>query len=334
MTDTPWHLTAPSFAEIEDAARGIAGVCRITPLLESPPLNARLGGRLLLKAEGLQRTGSFKMRGAYNRLRQLTDDERKRGVVAYSSGNHAQAVAAAAQLVGTRAVIVMPADAPRVKIENTRTHGAEIVLYDRHTEDRVAIFRRLAEERGLTMVPPYEDRRIVAGQGTLGREIVQQAAAMGAHLDALLVCCSGGGLTAGCAIALEALSPATQIFTVEPAGFDDTARSLASGSRVANDPAARSICDSALVDTPGEFTFSINHRLVTRGLVVTDADAVAAMAVAFREGLVVEPGGAIALAAVLNGAYPLKGRTAAVTLSGSNVDLGTALDLFRKYPLT
>ncbi len=332
MSDVPWHLAPPTYDDIEAAAAALAGVCRVTPLLASARVDAMVGGRLLVKAEGLQHTGSFKLRGAYNRLRLLDDDERARGVIAYSSGNHAQAVAAAAAMVGTRATLVMPQDAPRVKIDKTRALGAEVVLYDRHREDRVAITDRLATERGLVLVPPYEDRRIIAGAGTLGREIVGQAREQGVALDALLVCCSGGGLTAGCATAVAALSPGTRVYTVEPVGFDDTARSLQSGVRESNDPAARSICDGAVVQTPGALTFSINSRLVAGGLVVSDADAVRAMALAFREfGVVVEPTGAMALAAVTGGAFPLEGRTVAVTLSGANVDLDAAMELFRAH---
>ena len=292
-----------------------------TPLLESPLLDARVGGRLLVKAEMLQRTGSFKWRGAMNRLLQLSDDERRRGVVAFSSGNHGQAVAAAARRVGTSAVVVMPADAPRMKVERTRAHGAEVVLYDRLRDDREAIGRRLAAERGLVLVPPFDDPMIAAGQGTLALEVARQASDLGARLDAFLVPCSGGGLAAGCALALERESPGTRVYTVEPAGFDDMARSLASGRRVENRPGGRSICDALLAAAPGEMTFEVSRSRLAGGLVVTDEQVQDAMAAAFDAlKVVVEPGGAVALAAVLSGALDCRGKTVAVVLSGGNVD--------------
>ncbi|WP_052402804.1 threonine ammonia-lyase [Muricoccus aerilatus] len=324
IATTPWHLAPPSFEEIEEAAGRIRGVLVETPLLESERLNARLGGRLLVKAEGLQRTGSFKARGAWNRLSVLSAEERARGVVAFSSGNHAQAVAWAGRRLGIGTVVIaMPADAPAAKIERTRGWGAEVVLYDRATEDREALGRRLAEELGLILVPPYDDRRVIAGAGTLGREVAQQAAAMGATPEALLVCCAGGGLTAGCALALETLLPAARVFAVEPVGFDDTARSLAAGTRLGNAPGTTSICDAVLAPMPGALTFSINAPRLGGGLVVSDSEALAAMRVAFEEfGLVVEPGGAVALAAALFERLPVAHRTVAVALTGANVDAG------------
>ena len=322
--DSPHDL--PTFADIEDAARHIAAACIVTPLLESAVINARVGGRVLVKAEGLQRTGSFKMRGAYNRMRLLSADELARGVVAYSSGNHGQAVAATARLLGTTATVVMPADAPRTKAEKTRALGAEVVFYDRQRDDRVAIGRRLAEERGLTMVPPFENRFVMAGAGTVALETVRQAEAMGASIDALIACCSGGGLAAGCGLVMRALVPHGEMFAAEPVGFDDTARSLAAGHRVSNAPGAISICDSVLAPTPGELTFEINREHLTGALSVTDDEVIEAMRTAFRDlGLVAEPGGSVALAAVLAGRLPLEGRTVAVTLSGSNIDLASAL---------
>lgn len=323
-TPAPWHLTAPSFAEIEEAAGRIRGVLVETPLLESERLNARLGGRLLVKAEGLQRTGSFKARGAWNRLSLLSAEERAHGVVAFSSGNHAQAVAWAGHRMGIDTVVIaMPADAPAAKIERTRGWGAEIVLYDRATEDREAVGRRLATERGLILVPPYDDRRVIAGAGTLGLEVARQAEAIGAVPEALLVCCAGGGLTAGCALALETLLPAARVFAVEPEGFDDTARSLAAGTRLGNAPGAFSICDAVQAPMPGVLTFAINASRVGGGLVVSDAEVLVAMRVAFEEfGVVVEPGGAVALAAALSGRLPVADRTVAVALTGANVDPG------------
>lgn len=315
----------PTFADIEEAARHIGAACIVTPLLESPVLNDRIGGRLLVKAEGIQRTGSFKMRGAYNRMRLLTADERARGVVAYSSGNHGQAVAACARLLGTTATVVMPADVPRTKVDKTRAWGAEVVFYDRQKDDRVAIGKRLAAERGLTLVPPFEDRYVMAGAGTVALETVQQAAAMGATLDAMIACCSGGGLAAGTGLVIRTLVPGAQVLAAEPVGFDDTARSLAAGTRVSNAPGLTSICDSVLAPMPGELTFEVNRVHLTGAVAVTDAEVVEAMRTAFRDlGLVAEPGGSVALAAVLSGRYDARGRTVAVTLSGSNVDLEAA----------
>lgn len=322
MKQTPWHLQSPTFAEIEQAAARIHGVLRETPLLESERLNRRLGGRLLVKAEGLQRTGSFKARGAWNRLSLLTETERDRGVATFSSGNHGQAVAWAAHRLGVRrTVIVMPSDAPVRKIEATRGWGAEVVLYDRHREDREAIGRGLAEEQGLVLVPPYDDRRVVAGAGTLGREVALQAEGLGATPDILLVNCSGGGLTAGCVLAWETLLPASKVWAVEPQGFDDTARSIAAGRRLANAPEARSICDSVLAPMPGVLTFAINASRLGGVAVVSDDQALEAMGVAFAEfGLVAEPGGALSLAAVLAGRVPVEGRCVAIVLSGANAD--------------
>lgn len=318
------HPAEPDFAAVEDAARLIAAHASVTPLLESPLLNARLGGRLLVKAEPLQRTGSFKFRGAYNRIARLGAAERRQGVVAFSSGNHAQGVAAAAQLVGAPAVIVMPSDAPAIKVANTRAYGAEVVTYDRQHEDREAIGRRIRDERGATLVPPYDDPYIIAGQGTVGLEIARQAEAAGIAVDAVAACASGGGLVAGIALALARTSPGTAVHVCEPAGFDDHARSLAGGTRVANAPGAQSICDALLAATPGEITFSINRRLLQSGIAVSDDDVLRAMGVAFRDlKLVVEPGGAVALAAALTGKLPVAGRTVVVVCSGGNVDPAT-----------
>jgi threonine dehydratase len=314
----------PTFADIEAAALRLAGKAVLTPLLESPELNARLGGRLLVKAECLQRTGSFKFRGAYNRISQLTEEERRRGVVAYSSGNHAQGVAAAASALGVAAVIVMPADAPAVKIANTREMGGEVVLYDRWTESREAIAAAIAVERGATLVPPFDDPQIIAGQGTCGLELAAQAQAMGLLLDVAVVPASGGGLVAGVALALSHASPGTEVFSAEPEGFEDLARSLKAGARVANEMGeARSFCDALMASSPGEIPFALHRKLLGGGVAVPDADTAKAMAEAFsRFRLVVEPGGAVALAAALSGKVPVKGRTVAVICSGGNVDAG------------
>lgn len=314
-------LLAPTIDDIRAAAARIAPYAAVTPLLESPALNAVAGGRVLLKAEVLQHTGSFKLRGALNRLLQLTAEERRRGVVAYSSGNHAQAVAYSATLLGMRSVIVMPSDAPPLKIERTKAFGAEVVLYDRYTEDRVAIGGAIAEQSGATVVPPFEDPRIVAGQGTLALEALEQAAACGALPDRFYVNCGGGGLTAGCVLAAEAVSPGTVVHTCEPASFDDTARSLELGYRVANEAGQRSICDAIVTEMPGEFTFSINQPRVGEGLRVTDDEVLAAIGFAARElKLVVEPGGAASLAALLSGRLDTRNRTTLVVVTGGNID--------------
>lgn len=310
-----------TLADIRAAADRLQGQAVLTPLLESPALNERLGGRVLLKPETLQRAGAFKFRGAYNRLSQLTAEERQRGVVAFSSGNHAQGVALAARLVGCPALIVMPSDSPTVKVEGTRGFGAEIRFYDRFTEDRVAIADEIAAERGCVVVPSYDDPHIIAGQGTLGLEIVEQATAAGASLDTLICCVGGGGLIAGTSTAVKALSPATAIWGVEPAGFDETRRSLASGRRETIDKDARSICDALLTPIPGELTFPIIQANLAGIVAVSDAEVAEAMRYAFSTlKLVVEPGGCVALTAALTGRIDLRGRTAAIVLSGGNVD--------------
>lgn len=307
--------------DIREAAARIAPYCIRTPLLSSPALDAATGARVFVKPEVLQRTGSFKMRGASSRMSLLTAQERQRGVVAFSSGNHAQAVAYAAKLMDMPAVIVMPADAPAMKIANTRGYGAEVVLYDRYTEDREAIGRKLAAGRGLTLVPPFDDSYVMAGQGTAGLEIAQDVGALGVDLDVAFVCCSGGGLAAGMATALTSAFPGIKVYAVEPAGFDDTARSLAAGERVSNAPGAKSICDALLVERPGALTFEVNRKLLAGALAVTDAEVRHAMRFAYEHlKLVVEPGGAAALAALLAGKADMKGKNVAVILSGGNVD--------------
>ncbi len=311
----------PGLAEVRAAAGRLAGVARRTPLLAGTPLDEALGGTLLFKAECLQRNGAFKFRGAYNRLVQLDERERHAGVVAFSSGNHAQGVAAAARMLGIPATIVMPADAPAIKLDNTRALGAEVVLYDRFAEDREAIARKIVAGRGATLVPAYDDPHVVAGQGTAALELVQQAEELGLVPDQVLVPTSGGGLTAGTAIAVRALAPAASVYGVEPEAFDDTRRSLAAGVLLANPPEARSICDALQSSPPGRLTFAINRELLAGVLTVSDREVEAAMARAFRDlKLVVEPGGAVALAAVLAGKLPVAGRTTAIILSGGNVD--------------
>ncbi|MGD1878313.1 MAG: threonine/serine dehydratase [Kiloniellaceae bacterium] len=318
--------TLPTFDNVMAAAKRLDGLAIKTPLIESPALNERVGGTVLLKAETLQRTGSFKFRGAFNRISQIPKDDRPGGVVAYSSGNHAQGVAAAAAMLDLPAVIVMPSDAPAMKVENTRGYGAEVVFYDRFTEAREEIGQAIAAERKATLVRPYDDPEIIAGQGTCGLEIAEQAKARGFNLDALLVCCGGGGLTAGCALALEALSPQTSLYSVEPAGYDDTKLSLEAGHPVPHAKARPSICDALLTPQPGILTFALNRTHLRGGLTVTDAEVKAAMRFAFRTlKLVVEPGGAVCLAAILAGKIDAAGRVIAITLSGGNVDA----ELFR-----
>ena len=313
-----------SLADIEAAATRIAGHAVRTPLIEARAASAATGARIFVKPEVLQRTGSFKFRGAMNRLMQLSADERKRGVVAFSSGNHAQGVAAAAQALNTPATIVMPADAPKLKIANTRGYGADVVLYDRVKEDRVAIGKKLAAERGLALVPPFDDYAVMAGQGTIGLELADDAKRYGIAFDAVIAPCSGGGLTSGIATALAALSSETEVYAVEPKAFDDLARSLKAGERLANAPGAKSICDALMVDKPGELTFPILQRTKAQALAVSDEEAQAAMRHAFYElKLVTEPSGATSLAAVLSGKIDAKGKTIAVVLSGGNVDADT-----------
>jgi threonine dehydratase len=314
-------IATPTSDDVVRAAARIAGHAVRTPLLSSAVLDERVGARVFVKPEVLQRTGSFKFRGAYNRLSQIASADRKRGVVAWSSGNHAQGVAAAAALLGITARIVMPSDAPAMKVERTRGYGAEVVLYDRVREEREAIGMALAERHGSIIVPPYDDPYIIAGQGTAGLEIAQDAAAMGVALDALFAPASGGGLIAGASLAFAATSPGTKLFSVEPEGFDDHARSLHSGQRERNARLDGSICDALMAPMPGELTFAINAMRLTAGLAVSDAEVMAAMRFAFTElKLVVEPGGAVALAALLSGKAQVKGQAVALILSGGNVD--------------
>ena len=307
-----------SLADIEDAAARLRPVAVRTPLLRSRHLDDALGTTVLVKPEPLQRTGSFKFRGAFNAVSKAGG----RPVVAYSSGNHAQGVAAAARLAGVPATIVMPSDAPAIKIANTRADGAEVVLYDRWTEDREAIGDAIAERTGAVLIKPYDAPATIAGQGTCGLEMAAQCREAGLTPDAAVVCCGGGGLVAGSAIALTAAFPDLAVYTAEPEGFDDTKRSLERGERVAVNPGARSICDALLAPLPGEITFAINRQRLAGGLAVSDAEVAHAMRVAFEQlKLVVEPGGAVALAAVLTGKLEVRGRIVLVVLSGGNVDL-------------
>jgi threonine dehydratase len=313
--------TLPTAADVDAAAQRLLGVALRTPLVTSPVLDTLTGARVFLKAETLQRTGSFKFRGAYNRLAAIPLAERAGGVVAFSSGNHAQGVAAAAALLGMPAVIVMPSDAPRPKRERTAALGAEVVLYDRTREDREAIARELARTRHAVLVPPYDDPLIIAGQGTAGREIVEDLADLGLVPDIVAVNASGGGLTAGIALAVKARVPQARLYTAEPEGFDDHARSFRSGRREANAALSGTICDALMARMPGEITFAINRALVDEGVAASEEEVAAAVAFAFRElKLVVEPGGAVALAALMSGKINIKGKVAVAVLSGGNVD--------------
>jgi threonine dehydratase len=313
---------APDFAAVEAAARRLAGHAVITPLLEFHVLNEAVGGRVLIKAETLQRTGSFKFRGAFHKVSRLVASPAPpKSVVAFSSGNHGQGVALAAKLCGLPAAIVMPSDAPAIKVERTKASGAEVITYDRFGESREAIAEALARERGAALVRPYDDPDIIAGQGTVGLELAHQAAAIGAVPDAVLVPCSGGGLSAGIALALTHLVPGIRVYTAEPADFDDTARSLAAGKRLGNEPGKRSICDALMSPQPGALTFPILAKLAAGGYAVSDDEVLAAVVFAFRElKLVVEPGGATALAALLSGKHDGRGRTTAIVCSGGNID--------------
>jgi len=326
----------PTFADVQAAARRLEGVTIRTPLLENERVNRKLGGRLFLKAECLQRTGSFKLRGAYNFLASMSEADRARGVVGWSSGNHAQGLAEAARLLGTKATIVMPADAPALKVANTRASGAEVVLYDRVKDSREEIGQGIAAKSGATIVPPYDHPWILTGQGTAGLEIAEQAKALGVTLDAVAAPCSGGGLATGVALGVRGISPTTTVHAGEPAGFDDLARSLAAGTKQKNEKLSGSICDALLAPTPGDVTFPLAQRLLGPGLIVTDEEVLEAMELAFREfKLVVEPGGAVALAAALTGKLPVKGRAVAVVCSGGNVDHATfkrALDRMPNVP--
>ena len=310
-----------TFADIESAAARLAGHAVVTPLVESPALNERLGGRVLIKPETLQRVGAFKFRGAFNRLSRLSAAERVGGVVAFSSGNHAQGVALAARLLGMPCVIVMPRDAPTVKVEATRGYGAEVRFYDRARDDREALAAAAAAERRAVVVPAFDDPFIIAGQGTVGLEIATQAHALGAAIDVLLGPVGGGGLMSGVSLAMRTLSPATALFGVEPAGFDDTRRSLEAGERRGAPAAPRSLCDALESPMPGKLTFPILREHLTAVLTATDGEVAEAMRYAFATlKLVVEPGGAVALAALLAGKLDLAGRTSAIILSGGNVD--------------
>lgn len=318
------HAAPVVYADIRAADQRIADVVLRTPLINVPAIDKQLGARVLFKAEPLQRTGSFKFRGACNAVRAYRPDR----VVAFSSGNHAQGVAAAAALAGIRATVVMPSDAPQIKIERTRSYGADVRLYDRYRELREEIGAQIADETGARLIKPYDDPFVIAGQGTVGLEMAEQALAQHLHPDLAVICCGGGGLIAGCSLALRARLPDIQIYAAEPEAFDDTRRSLAAGERQTNPPEARSICDALLASTPGELTFAINRETLNGGVTASDASVRRAVRLAAMElKLVVEPGGAIALAALLEGALDIGGKTVLVMLSGGNIDPSTLAEI-------
>jgi len=326
MTHMPSVLPV-SAADVDAAAAVVAPFAVRTPLLSLPVLNERTGTRVFLKPETLQRTGSFKFRGAFNKLSSIPVEKRSGGVVAFSSGNHAQGVAAAAKILHMQATIVMPTDAPLSKRERTKSYGAEVVLYDRDREDREAIAREIAGKRGATLVKPYDDPLIIAGQGTAGREIAEDMAALGLSPGVVLAPASGGGLIAGVATAVKARFPAAEVIVAEPESYDDHGLSLRAGKRERHHAAGRTICDALMAAIPGELTFAINSQLLSRGVIASDAEVAAAVAFAFHElKLVVEPGGAVGLAALLAGRIDTKDKNVVVVLSGGNVDA----DMFAK----
>ena len=318
----------PEFSDILEASQRLEGYAVKTPLVRSDVLDTLVGGRVYLKPECLQKTGSFKFRGAWNFISRLNRETNEGGVVAYSSGNHAQGVAAAAAMMGLPALIVMPEDAPGIKKRNTIALGAEIVTYDRFTENREAIGGAIAAERNAMLVPPYEHPWIIAGQGTAGLELVRDLEERDEKLDAMLVCTGGGGLTAGIALVMSELAPDAAVYACEPEGYDDYGRSIVAGERLANASGAMSICDAIVTPMPGELTFSVNQPRLAGGFAVSDDEVRAAVRFAFETlKLVVEPGGAVALAAILSGKIDCTGKTVAATLSGGNADAALMRDI-------
>jgi threonine dehydratase len=313
--------TLPVFEDVRAAAARLAGRVLRTPLLRHRLLDEITGATVLVKPEPLQRTGSFKLRGATNAALLMEPAARRGGIVTHSSGNHGQACAAAAHMLGMRATIAMPSDAPAIKVEATRRWGAEIIPFDRHGVDRDALAETLAAERGATIIPPFDHPHVIAGQGTVALELIEDAQALGLALDAFAVCTGGGGLTAGCVLALEALAPKAEAYAVEPEGWDDTARSLAAGRRIPVATPGSGLCDALLSRQPGALTFAINHRHLAGGVVVSEAEVFRAMRFAFEHlKVVAEPGGAVALAAVLAGKVAAKGGVIGVVISGGNAD--------------
>jgi threonine dehydratase len=327
MHMTEISILPVSASDIDAAAAVLKPYAVRTPLLSPPVLNERIGTRVFLKPEMLQRTGSFKFRGAFNKLSSIPQNARGGGVVAFSSGNHAQGVAAAAKILNMQATILMPADAPLSKRERTKAYGAEVVLYDRDREDREAIAGGIAAKRGATLVRPYDDPMVIAGQGTVGREIVEDMAALGLTPDIVVAPASGGGLIAGIATAVKARFPQVTMIVAEPEAFDDHTRSLRAGKREPHSGTGRTICDALMASIPGEITFAINSKLLSHGITATDEEVGVAVGFAFRElKLVVEPGGAVGLAALLAGRIDTAGKNVVIVLSGGNVDS----DMFAK----
>ena len=321
MKAQPESVTLPiALKDVQDAAVALRGIATRTPLLENPDVNEQLGGRLLVKAECAQRTGAFKIRGAYYRILQMNTEERARGVITYSSGNHAQGVARAARLLGSSALIVMPDDVPAAKMDAARSLGAGIVTYDRDTEDSDWVVARLREETGRIIVPPSAHPHVLAGAGTVALEIFEQAAELNARPDAILIPCGGGGLTASTAVVSRELSPRTRVYAVEPELFDDTRRSLVARARVANLKGRRTICDAIMTPIPNNVTFPVNLALLAGGLVASDVEVRHAMRFAYEQyKIVVEPGAAVGLAAVLNGRISMAGQTVVTVVTGGNI---------------
>jgi len=317
-------MKLPSYIDITAASAVIAGEAIITPLLQSNVLNEVTGANIFIKPENLQRTGSFKFRGAYNAISALSDEERAKGIIASSSGNHAQGVASAAKLHGCSAMILMPSDAPKIKVERTKSHGAEVMFYDRTSEDRDAIVMRLQEETGRVLIHPFNNFHVIAGQGTVGKEIAEIMTEQNLLLDRMLVCTGGGGLTSGVALAINQHFPNAKIHPVEPAGFDDYRRSLDAGEIMRNEKTSGSVCDAIITPKPGVIGFEINRKLLSEGIVISDQEALDAVKFAYEElKLVVEPGGAAALAGLLQAKKKWQGENIAIVISGGNVDQHT-----------
>lgn len=328
----PPHHTV-TLDDVAAAASALRGVVTRTPLLENADVNEALGGRLLIKVESFQRTGAFKFRGAYNCIRQLSDTERARGAITYSSGNHALGVALAARLLGSSALIVMPSDVPPAKMKAARDLGCEIETFERDTENSDEVVERLRAETGRIIVPPSADSRVLAGAGTVASELYEQARNLDARADAVLVPCGGGGLTAATAVVMNALSTWTSVYAAEPLLFDDTRRSLEAGKRIANPKGQRTICDAIMTPIPNEVTFPINRRLLAGGVVASDEEVCAAMRFAYKHyKIVVEPGAAVGIAAVLSGAIKIKGKVIATVVTGGNVDAARFCELLNDQP--
>ncbi len=322
----------PTYQTILKAAATIKPVAVRTPLLESPALNKILGYRFFIKAETLQKTGSFKFRGAFNALSSLTDQQRRDGVFAYSSGNHAQGVALAAKMMGVKATILMPKDTPPIKLTNTKSYGADVITYDRYTESREDIGATIAAEKNLTLIKPYDNPYVISGQGTVGLEIHEQLKDLDITANAIVAPCGGGGLTSGIALATAELSPATTVFAAEPHNYDDTARSLELNERVANDTEQKSLCDAIVTPMPGEITFPILQACNAKAISVTDDQAKHAMWAAFHYfKLVVEPGGAVAIASALQQKLPATNKVVVAVASGGNTDQALFSNILQNF---